>query len=95
MRSNVLQYITPDPGYITPDPDTKTQVPAGHLRFICKTFLAVVMIFLIVVLNDTPFSVYSPYMFTPFKIASFKALDQHFGSGYIGGKRNIVHVAEP
>src|SRR5690606_13275862 len=37
----------------------------------------------------------SPDMFTPLEVAPFKAFYQHLGSGYIGGKRNVVHIAEP
>ena len=32
---------------------------------------------------------------TPVKVAVLQAVDQHLGSGNVGGNRNIVHIAKP
>lgn len=31
---------------------------------------------------------------TPVKVAVLQAVDQHLGSGNVGGNRNIVHIAD-
>ena len=31
----------------------------------------------------------------PVKVAVLQAVDQHLGSGNVGGNRNIVHIAKP